>query len=193
MIPVHSTPCSMQLWQLDTSVRILIIVSDSNCNTTTCSTPERTHICLTALDRYSPPLSVLIMPGRPKILKTWLNHPYDLDPHRIARRHVVTNGRLVTSFWYTCSSHNLISSRLAAELIAEGANSSRDVYIPMTKIKSFRGCDSESSKVSFSSERKLQGLEIFKNIVVFCIHVVQSIEAETHLGSRNETEMQVSL
>lgn len=38
---------------------------------------------------------------------------------------------MVTSFWDTCSSHNLISSRLAAELIAEGAEYSRDVYIPM--------------------------------------------------------------
>ena len=38
---------------------------------------------------------------------------------------------MVPSYWDTCSSHNLMSSRLAAELIAEGAKSSRDVYIPM--------------------------------------------------------------
>ena len=38
---------------------------------------------------------------------------------------------MVSSFWDSCSSHNLISSRLAAELIAEGAEYSRDVYIPM--------------------------------------------------------------
>lgn len=43
----------------------------------------------------------------------------------------MVNGRMVTSFWDTCSSHNLISGRLAAELIAEGAEYSRDVYIPM--------------------------------------------------------------
>lgn len=43
----------------------------------------------------------------------------------------MVNGRMVASFWDTCSSHNLISSRLAAELIAEGAAHSRDVYIPM--------------------------------------------------------------
>ena len=38
---------------------------------------------------------------------------------------------MVSSFWDSCSSHNLISSRLAAELIAEGAEYSRNVYIPM--------------------------------------------------------------
>lgn len=43
---------------------------------------------------------------------------------------MVINSRLVSSFWDTCSSHNLISSRLAAELIAEGAQTS-DVWVPM--------------------------------------------------------------
>lgn len=43
----------------------------------------------------------------------------------------MVGGRLVTSFWDSCSSHVLMSSRLAAELILMGNKWKRDVYIPM--------------------------------------------------------------
>jgi len=43
----------------------------------------------------------------------------------------VVGGRLVTSFWDSCSSHVLMSSRLAAELILMGNKWKRDLYIPM--------------------------------------------------------------
>lgn len=38
---------------------------------------------------------------------------------------------MVTSFWDNCSSHILVSSRLAAELILSGCKWKRDVYLPM--------------------------------------------------------------
>ena len=44
---------------------------------------------------------------------------------------MVAGGRLIKSFWDSCSSHDLCSGRLAAELISEGAKFKRDVYIPM--------------------------------------------------------------
>jgi hypothetical protein len=40
-------------------------------------------------------------------------------------------GRVVTSFWDSCSSHVLMSTRLAAELIEQGCKFKRDVYLPM--------------------------------------------------------------
>ena len=43
----------------------------------------------------------------------------------------MVGGRLVTSFWDSCSSHVLMSSRLAAELILMGNKWKRDLYIPM--------------------------------------------------------------
>lgn len=39
----------------------------------------------------------------------------------VASRDIVVNGRCVRSFWDSCSSHNFISTRLAAELISRGA------------------------------------------------------------------------
>jgi hypothetical protein len=44
---------------------------------------------------------------------------------------VLVGGKFVQSFWDSCSSHVLISSRLAAELILEGHRWRRDVYLPM--------------------------------------------------------------
>ena len=44
---------------------------------------------------------------------------------------MVAGGRLIKSFWDSCSSHDLCSGRLAAELISEGAEFKRDLYIPM--------------------------------------------------------------
>ena len=43
----------------------------------------------------------------------------------------MVGGRLVASFWDSCSSHVLMSSRLAAELILMGNKWKRDLYIPM--------------------------------------------------------------
>ena len=51
-------------------------------------------------------------------------------------------------------------------------------------IKQFCADSKASSPNEFSSERKIQGLEIFEKIVVFCIHVVQSIEYATHASER---------
>ena len=49
----------------------------------------------------------------------------------MAQRGIGVGGKFVQSFWDTCSSHVLISSRLAAELILEGHRWKRDVYLPM--------------------------------------------------------------
>ena len=49
----------------------------------------------------------------------------------MAQRAMLVGGKLVQSFWDNCSSHVLISSRLAAELILEGHRWKRDVYLPM--------------------------------------------------------------
>ena len=51
--------------------------------------------------------------------------------HYVAQRNVLVGGRVVKSFWDNCSSHVLISTRLAAELILEGKRWKRDVYLPM--------------------------------------------------------------
>jgi len=51
--------------------------------------------------------------------------------HHVAQRAMLVGGKLVQSFWDNCSSHVLISSRLAAELILEGHRWKRDVYLPM--------------------------------------------------------------
>ena len=52
---------------------------------------------------------------------------------------MVAGGRLIKSFWDSCSSHNLCSGRLAAELISEGAKFKRDLYIPMKQGILFTG------------------------------------------------------
>ena len=44
---------------------------------------------------------------------------------------MVAAGRMVKSFWDSCSSHNLCSGRFAAELINEGMRYKRDVHTPM--------------------------------------------------------------
>jgi len=44
---------------------------------------------------------------------------------------MVAGGRLIRSFWDSCSSHNLCSGRLAAELISEGVKYERNICIPM--------------------------------------------------------------
>ena len=49
----------------------------------------------------------------------------------MAQRGVLVGRKFVQSFWDSCSSHILISSRLAAELILEGHRWKRDVYLPM--------------------------------------------------------------
>ena len=43
----------------------------------------------------------------------------------VAARNVVADGRQVRSYWDTCASHNFVSTRLAAELIARGARYQR--------------------------------------------------------------------
>ena len=40
----------------------------------------------------------------------------------VAIRKICAGGRLVTSAWDSCASHNFISTRLAAELIAKGSS-----------------------------------------------------------------------
>ena len=49
----------------------------------------------------------------------------------MAERLIVVEGRAVPSFWDSCSSHCLISSRFAAELVSNGTKCNRDVFIPM--------------------------------------------------------------
>ena len=71
---------------------------------------------------------------------------------------MVVNGRFVTSFWDTCSSHNLISSRLAAELIAEGA-ATGNVWIPMKQGVLYTGVIKKTVQVQLVIVHKGQTLQ----------------------------------
>ncbi len=57
----------------------------------------------------------------------------------IAERYILAGGRILTSLWDTCSSHCLISSAFAAELVRDGAKFARDVNMPMKQGKIWTG------------------------------------------------------
>ena len=57
----------------------------------------------------------------------------------IAERQILAGGRILTALWDTCSSHCLVSSAFAAELVNGGARFARDVNMPMKQGKIWTG------------------------------------------------------
>ena len=57
----------------------------------------------------------------------------------ISERRILAGGRIVTALWDTCSSHCLVSSAFAAELVNGGARFARDVNLPMKQGKIWTG------------------------------------------------------
>ena len=66
----------------------------------------------------------------------------DKDPEEdfsIVERMILAGGRIVSALWDTCSSHCLVSSAFAAELVRDGAKFARDVNLPMKQGKIWTG------------------------------------------------------
>ena len=52
---------------------------------------------------------------------------------------ILAGGKILTSLWDSCSSHCLVSSSFAAELVRDGAKFARDVHLPMRQGKIWTG------------------------------------------------------
>jgi hypothetical protein len=61
------------------------------------------------------------------------------DDFSIAERYILAGGKILTSLWDSFSSHRLVSSVFAAELVRNGAKFARDVNLPMKQGKIWTG------------------------------------------------------